>query len=96
MDFGTQNRRFAVVCLITISKIPNAHKKVVLYADVYCGKPPEVKDAKTQYNGTAFGSIAKYSCKEGLFLDGNPDIFCMENGKWQTPPSCSRKNNNQL
>ena len=48
------------------------------------------------YNGTTYGSIATYICEDGMHLDGETDIFCIENGKWQSPPSCSGKLNTSV
>ncbi|GAU99333.1 hypothetical protein RvY_10353-2 [Ramazzottius varieornatus] len=55
---------------------------------VYCGKPPEAKNARTGFNGTVYGSFAKYTCKDGFFLWGNQEIFCLASGKWEAAPEC--------
>ncbi|OQV20373.1 Sushi, von Willebrand factor type A, EGF and pentraxin domain-containing protein 1 [Hypsibius exemplaris] len=55
---------------------------------VYCGKPPEARYGRTGYNGTVYGSFAKYTCKDSYFLHGRAEIFCTETGKWEAAPEC--------
>ena len=40
-------------------------------------------------NGTTFGSVAVYQCREGLTLNGESTRMCQANGEWSgNEPTC--------
>lgn len=49
------------------------------------GKPTEPLEEIYRYQ-----TVITYSCNEGYVLSGSDSISCLENGKFQTPPQCSK------
>ncbi|XP_029470754.1 sushi, von Willebrand factor type A, EGF and pentraxin domain-containing protein 1 [Rhinatrema bivittatum] len=56
---------------------------------VFCGPPPEVKDAIITGNNFTFASRVTYTCKEGYTLIGPETLNCLASGKWSgSIPQC--------
>ncbi|XP_052215012.1 sushi, von Willebrand factor type A, EGF and pentraxin domain-containing protein 1-like isoform X1 [Dreissena polymorpha] len=43
-------------------------------------------------NGTVYGSVNEFECREGYALKGNSTVKCQSNGDWEDLPRCERKN----
>ncbi|XP_067945461.1 sushi, von Willebrand factor type A, EGF and pentraxin domain-containing protein 1-like [Watersipora subatra] len=57
-----------------------------------CGDPPEIENTKVFpiVTGTTVGAEARYSCKTGYVMSGEPVIKCQVNQQWSTSPQCNR------
>ncbi|XP_067945458.1 sushi, von Willebrand factor type A, EGF and pentraxin domain-containing protein 1-like [Watersipora subatra] len=63
-----------------------------LCVELPCGDPPEIENTKgfPIVTGTTVGAEAKYSCKTGYVMSGEPVIICQTNQQWSTSPQCNR------
>ncbi|XP_038067159.1 sushi, von Willebrand factor type A, EGF and pentraxin domain-containing protein 1-like [Patiria miniata] len=57
---------------------------------VSCGSPSEIESGDiSQNNGTTFGSVVSYHCREGHVMEGTSSVACQANGQWgKVQPVC--------
>lgn len=57
-----------------------------------CGMPPRIPNTFIQAPGpTTEGSEIVYGCIENYVSEGDPSIFCKENGLWTKPTLYCRR-----
>lgn len=64
-----------------------------IYLEIYCHVPEDIENGRVDYienkGKIPYNGTARYRCKEGFYLSGNPVIRC---AAWQTwdyaPPIC--------
>ena len=60
-----------------------------LYTVLECEDLASPANGQVTLNGTAFGSIAIYSCDDGYVLNGNEMRICQSSGEWSgDEPTC--------
>ena len=68
----------------------STHVKSSIFSD--CGSPPSPGNGNVSldFGVTTFGSSATRKCDPGYVIDGNPTMYCEEDGVWSDLPlTCS-------
>ncbi|KAL5005852.1 hypothetical protein ScPMuIL_017010 [Solemya velum] len=97
-SFGKHGKAEETDCNLACSGDPKElcggrwRQRVYSTAETDCGAPPELKNARVEFNSTKAGNNATYTCKIEIGVPISQDVMCQDDGTWSSHQlNCLRK-----
>ncbi|KAI1289812.1 Protein lev-9 [Halotydeus destructor] len=73
-----------------VTPLKHRHSVEIVVKAVHCPSLPEADGlSRSDTSGTKMNSKVTFKCKDGMRLNGSPEVVCLPSGSWSSPmPSC--------